>query len=280
MWAAQFRPPSPPFRARTPLLTPPHPLQIALPSAPQYLFVQDRHTFLTNWQTPATPPPSIISSDSSNSLGSAFSNTNDSMMVAGDDIRVYPGKWTQWDQLLYYFALGRNMGRWAQDYLPFIAIAPEYLPTNVRMPAWLLEQVRMIDPSNLIKLRPGSAVCLQDLSLHDSFYAPIIPTMLGVINWMLWHEEGYQIASVGTHVYSPSGYNVQFEGFCFITIPISSINPAFYLPRVEQRMLGQTIINDEVYPPIRDWRRMGAWCKEYSGRREVSCSQRLGRRAG
>ena len=75
---------------------------------------------------------------------------------------------------------------------------------------------------------------------------------------MLWHEEGYQITSVGTHVYSPNGYDVQFKGFCFIAIPISFINPAFYLPRVEQRTLGQMIINDKVYLPIRDWGRMGA----------------------
>ena len=163
-------------------------------------------------------------------------------MVAGDNIKVHLGKCTQWDQLLYYFAQGRNMGQWAQDYLPFIAIAPEYLPTDVHTPAWLLEQVRMDVPSDLIKLRPGSAVCLQDLSLCDSFYAPTIPTMLGVIDRMLWHKEGYQITSVGTYVYSPSGYDVQFEGFCFITIPISFVDPAFYLPRVEQRTLGQTIM--------------------------------------
>ena len=75
-----------------------------------------------------------------------------------------------------------------------------FLPTFVCMPAWLLEQVRMDVPSDLIKLRPGSAVCLQDLSLSlcNSFYAPTMPTMLGVIDRMLWHEEGYQITSVGT----------------------------------------------------------------------------------
>ena len=117
MWAAQFRQPSPPLRARTPLPMPPHPLQIVLPSAPQYPFVQDRHTFLVNWQTPATPHPSIILSDSSNSLRSTFSNNNDPMMVAGDNIKVHPGEWMQWDQLLYYFAQGKNMGWWSQDYL-------------------------------------------------------------------------------------------------------------------------------------------------------------------
>ena len=133
MWAAQFRPLSPPRRARTPPPTPPHPLQIALPSALQYPFIEDRRTFLANRQIPATPPSSTISSDSLNSLGLAFSN--DPMIVAGNNIRVHPGEWTQWDQLLYYFAQGRNMGRWAQDYLPFIAIVPEYLPINIRTPA-------------------------------------------------------------------------------------------------------------------------------------------------
>ena len=241
MWVAQFRQPSPPLRARTPPPTPLHPLQLVLPEALQYLFIQDRHAFLINWQTPVTPPPSIILSDSLNSLRFAFSNNNDPMMVAGDDNRVHPGEWMQWDQLLYYFAQGRNIGWWAQGYLLFIAIAPEYLPTNVCTPAWLLEQVRMDVPSDLIKLGPESAVCLQDLSLHDSFYAPVIPTMLGIIDQMLWQTEGYQITSVSTHVYSPSGYNVQFEGFCFIAIPISFIDPAFYFPRVEQRTLGQTI---------------------------------------
>ena len=74
---------------------------------------------------------------------------------------------------------------------------------------------------------------------------------------MLWHEEGYQITSVSTHVYSHNGYNILFEGFFFIAIPISFVDPAFYLPWVEQRTLGQTIINDKVYHPIRDWGRMG-----------------------
>ena len=173
MWAAQFRPPSPPRRARTPPPTPPHPLQIALPSALQYLFIEDRHTFLVNRQIPATPPPSTISSDSSNSLGSTFSN--EPIIVAGDDIRVHPGEWTQWDQLLYYFAQRRNMGQWAQDYLPFIAIAPEYLPTDVRMPTRLLEQVRMDVPSDLIKLRPGTAVCLRTCPFTTLFMLPLYP---------------------------------------------------------------------------------------------------------
>ena len=139
MWAAQFRQPSPPFKARTLPPMPPHHLQIVLPTAPQYLFIQDRHTFLVNRQTPTTLPPSIVSFDLSNSLRSAFSNNNNPMMVAGDSIRVHPGKWMQWDQLLYYFAQERNMGQWAQDYLPFIAIAPEYLfqPMFMCLPGYL-----------------------------------------------------------------------------------------------------------------------------------------------
>ena len=122
---------------------------------------------------------------------------------------------------------------------PVIAIAPEYLPTDVHTPTWLLEQVRMDVPSDLIKLRPGSAVCLQDLSLHDSFYAPAIPTMLGVINRMLWHEEGYQIASVGTHVYSPSGYDVQFEGFVLSPSPFPSSTQPFISPELSRERLAR-----------------------------------------
>ena len=94
-------------------------------------------------------------------------------MVAGDNIRVHPGEGTQWDQLLYYFTQGRNMGQWAQDYLLFIAIAPEYLPTDVCMPAWLLEQVSMDVPSDLIKLRPGSAV--RTCPFVTPFMLPLYP---------------------------------------------------------------------------------------------------------
>ena len=60
------------------------------------------------------------------------------------------------------------------------------------------------------------------------------------------------------HVYSPSRYNVQFEGFWFIAITIFFVDPAFYFLGVKQRILGQIIINDKGYSPIREWRRMGA----------------------
>ena len=240
MWAVQFRPPSPPLRARTPPPTPPQPLQIALPSAPQYPFIQDRHTFLANWQTPAIPPPSIISSDSLNSLRSAFSNTNNPMMVAGDDIRVHPGQWTQWDQLLcILFHLGKKHGTMASG-LPSVyrhcPRIPSYWHSYACLATWTPQNGCSIW---FDQIETRISIHLQDLSLHDSFYAPATPTMLGVIDQMLWHKEGYQITSVGTHVYSPSGYNVQFEGFVLSPLPFPLSTQPFISPGLSREHLAR-----------------------------------------
>ena len=105
---------------------------------------------------------------------------------------------------LILFCLGKKLEMMGSG-LPLLYRHCLRIPsTDICMPTWLLEQVRMDVPSDLIILRPGSAVYLQDLSFHNSFYVPTIPTMLKVINQMLWHEEGYQLASLSTHVYSPS----------------------------------------------------------------------------
>ena len=121
-------------------------------------------------------------------------------------MKPFHGMTTRWNQLLFYFSQGRAAGRRAWDYIPFTAIAPSYFPFGVRTPACILEQVRGDISSELIKLRLGSAICIQDISHQNTFYNPAAPTMLGTIDWMLWREDGYQVTSVCMHVHSPRGY--------------------------------------------------------------------------
>ena len=110
----------------------------------------------------------------------------------------------------------------------------------------------------MIKLRPGSAICLQDTSFRDMFHTPAIPTMFGTIDRMQWREDGYQVATVGTHVYSPDGHNVEFEHLCFVAIPIEFVDVDYYIPTLAQNTLGQSSIGgDNVVPPLRIGRGLG-----------------------
>jgi hypothetical protein len=124
---------------------------------------------------PDVPPPSPITTFSSirKSL-----DLEDTESMDGID----SSKTTRWNQLLFYFFQGRTAGRCAWDYIPFTVIAPSYLPFGVRTPAWVLEQVRGDVSSELIRLRPGSAICVQDISHQNTFYNPAPPTMLGTID--------------------------------------------------------------------------------------------------
>ena len=135
----------------------------------------------------------------------------------------------RWNQLLFYFSHGRATGRHAWDYIPVTAITPSYLPFSIRTPAWILEQVRGDVSSELIRLRLGSAICTQNISHQNTFYNPAAPTMLGTIDQMLWREDGYQVASVCIHVYSPRGYNFEDEYISFIVIPVYFIDTALLL---------------------------------------------------
>jgi hypothetical protein len=166
---------------------------------------------------------------------------------------INPSEMTRWDQLLYYFSQGRSVGLRAYDYIPFTAIAPRFLPSTLQTPAWILEKVRGDISSDLLKLRPGSAICLQDISRQEAFYDPIAPTMMGTIDRMLWCEIGYQVASICTHVYSPRGYDFEYEYFCLAAIPIHYVDSAFWLPLVSCGTLGQSSLGNDVWPPLREW---------------------------
>ena len=104
---------------------------------------------------------------------------------------------------------------------------------------------------------PGSAICVQYISCQNTFYNPAAPTMLGTINWMLWREDGYQVASVCMHVYSPREYNFQDEYVSFIAIPIYFIDTTLLLTQSPYNSLGQTILDDMVVPPYRVWEPAG-----------------------
>ena len=134
-----------------------------------------------------------------------------------------------------------------------MAIAPRFLPSDIRIPAWILEEVRGSVSSDLLKLRPGSAICLQDISRQEAFYNPIAPTMMGTIDRMLWCEVGYQITSISIHIYSPSGYDFEYEYFCLAAIPIRFVDSAFQLPLMPSSTIGQSSLGSDVWPPLREW---------------------------
>jgi hypothetical protein len=77
--------------------------------------------------------------------------------------------------------------------------------------------------------------------------------MMGVIDRMQWGEDGYQIATVNTHLYSPNGYDVEPECLAFIAIPNRYMHPSHRFTRVICNTLGQMTINHVVYPPSRIW---------------------------
>ena len=175
MWAAQFRHISPVFDEGDLLHTPPHPLQ-AMPLDDRLgQAVQNVTLVCTAIGPPDIPPPSPIMLFSSNC---ELLNLNDVESIDGID----SSETTCWNQLLFYFSQGRAAGRHAWDYIPFSAIAPSYILVSIRAPAWVLEQVRGDISSELIRLRPGSAICVQDISHQNTFYNPAPPTMLGTID--------------------------------------------------------------------------------------------------
>jgi hypothetical protein len=247
MWAAQFRHPSPSFRTRALPLSPLHPLQATLPSITWDTIEQNIHT---ECDVPGVPLPSLDSFRSSSFDLDEFDDQEPVSQTASDD----PGPIvsSQWDDLLHYYSKGRSAGRHTCDYLPFTSIAPKYLPSDIRTPTWILEQIRGDFPSDQIKLGLGSPISLQDITLRDTFYAPSAPTMLGVIDRMQWWEEGYQVATVSMHLYLPNGYDIEREFVCFVAIPIWYIDPDFHLPTIVHNSLGQTSMGDDkVCPPCR-----------------------------
>ena len=200
---------------------------------------------------PVTPPSSPVSTASVRSLSpTLLANVNPNPPPYS-----FIHEESQWNGLLQYFSQGRATGRQVEDYMPFTAIAPCYLPPDLRTSAWVLEQMRGSLPSEVLKLGPGSAICLQDISLSDAFYAPAAPTLFGVIDRMQWREDGYQIATVSTHIYSPSGYSVEDAHFCFVAIPTHFIDPIFHITRITPyNTIGQmSIAVDQAYPPRRVW---------------------------
>ena len=175
MWAAQFIPTLPVFEDRDLLHTPPHPLQSMPLDDNLEQAVQNITSVRTGIGPPNIPPPSPITAFS---LICESLNLEDTESMDGID----SSETMCWNQLLFYFSQGRAAGRHAWDYIPFTAITPSYLPFGIRTPAWVLEQVRGDISSELIGLRPGSAICVQDISRQNTFYNPAAPTMLGTID--------------------------------------------------------------------------------------------------
>jgi hypothetical protein len=175
MCAVRFRSITPPLRPLPP--TPPHPLQASLPGIAPDTFEADTYTVHIGRSPPATPPPSPSVPQ--------FSIPESLSYISHDSLQdSSPNDMSQWDQLLVHSSGGQSRGRRAYDYIPFTAIAPHYLRSNTRTPAWILEQVRGEIPSDLIKLKPGSAICVQDNTLQRAYQAPSAPVMMGVIDHM------------------------------------------------------------------------------------------------
>ena len=250
MWATQFRPILPVFDDGDLLHTSPHPLQSIPLDDTLEQAVEDITPAHMAIGPPDAPPPSPITTFS---LICKSLDLEDEESIDGID----SSETTRWNQLLFYFSQGRAAGRHAWDYIPFTAITPLYLPFGVRTPAQVLEQVRGDVSSELIRLTLGSAICTQDISHQNTFYNPAAPTMLGTINWMLWREDGYQVASVCMHVYSPREYNFQDEYVSFIAIPIYFIDTTLLLTQSPYNSLGQTILDDMVVPPYGVWEPAG-----------------------
>src|SRR6202047_772030 len=91
-------------------------------------------------------------------------------------------------------------GGWAEG--PQLSILHCYHSSlsDICTSAWILEQMRGGVPSDLLKLGPGSAISLQDISLREAFYMPAAPTLFGVIDFMQWREDGYQVTTVSMNV--------------------------------------------------------------------------------
>ena len=226
--------------------TPPHPLQASRIDELGASTPSNRSNSYEQ-SSPITPPPSPASSRSSSPGPFDY-------MDRASPLSVDPSETSRWDELLLRFSQGRAMGRRVEDYIPFTAIAPRYLPPDIRTPAWILDQIRGNIPSDMIKLGPGSAISLQDIALSEVFYAPAAPTIFGTINHMQWHEDGYQITTLSMHVYSPNGYDAEHGQFCFIAIPIQFVDPTFRISELACNMLSQTSVGeDQVIPPQRIW---------------------------
>src|ERR1700737_2177244 len=109
----------------------------------------------------ATPPPPPSSSTSVHSSRERLlSNIN---VEAISITTTQEG--SRWNGFLREFSQGRAAGREVRDYLSFTAIAPHYLPPDIRTPAWILEQKRGGVPSDLLKLGPGLAISFEEFPL-------------------------------------------------------------------------------------------------------------------
>src|ERR1700736_1355294 len=235
-------------RASPPTL--PHPLQEARLREPSNVGENRRERSVS-----ATPPPSP---SSSTSVLSSREDLLSDMDVEAMSVTTTQGG-SRWNSFLWEFSQGRAAGWKVHDYLSFTAITPRYLPPGIHTPTWILEQMRGGVPSDLLKLGPGSAISLQDILPWEAFYAPVAPTLFGIIDCMQWREDSYQVATVSMHMYVLDGYDVVDTHFCFIMIPIQFVDPTFLIARISPyNTLGQTSFGfAEAYPPWRVWEGTG-----------------------
>src|SRR3984893_11396060 len=141
--------------------TPPHPLQeVRLHDPSHFREIHEEQA------VSATPLPSPSSSASVHSSREHLFSDIDVEAISVTTTQ----EGSRWNSFLWEFSQGRVAGWEVHDYLSFSAIAPHYLPPDIRTLAWILEQKRGGVPSNLLKLGPGSAICLQDISLWEAFY--------------------------------------------------------------------------------------------------------------
>src|SRR6202047_4124654 len=165
----QFQPVPLLSRTRASPPTPPHPLQEARLREPPNVGENQRE-----WSVSVTLPPSPSSSTSVLSLREDLLSDVD---VEAISVTTTQGG-SRWNSFLREFSQGRAAGEEVRDYLSFTAIAPRYLPPDIRTSAWILERMRGGVPSDLLKLGPGSAISLQDISLQEAFMCQQHPLCL------------------------------------------------------------------------------------------------------
>jgi len=101
-----------------------------------------------------------------------------------------------WELFLKPLAAGYNVGHSLFDYAPFHAIAPRDLDESEKgsfTRTWIVERLRGIISPQLINVKTGALVCLQDTTPALDPIDPCLPTVWGIVGGLARAEPGYQI---------------------------------------------------------------------------------------
>src|SRR6267154_1630097 len=115
---------------------------------------------------------------------SAHTVHGDNLTSTGVQHEPLKGDEALWKIFFTKFTYGHILNLTVHDSMLFSALSPfnrHIVGRNAITPAWILDEMRVDHPSQLVKLFKGENICLQDTTLLHDCINPHLPTIWGTV---------------------------------------------------------------------------------------------------